>query len=166
MSRYGAHGFPGGMITGQHGSLHAIMKNDSYEITVKGETPLPEHPVGRFSPKELFDLTYNHTYPDAVNQLFLLSRSERSGDIFVSSEPGYDLRLQYESPEHMSSHGSLHREHMKVPLAMSVPFTNEKLYNYDIVPTILALCGKKTDHLMDGKRLDLPGELLPPAAHE
>jgi len=161
MTRDGTDENPGGMFVGKNGTLRAIKSNEKYDITIEGENPLPDHPIGQFTSKELFNLTYEHTYPDAVNQLFMICRSARSGDLFLSADPGYDLRLQYEHPEHKSSHGSLHREHMKVPIAVSVPFTNEKLYNYDIVPTILALCNKHTDDLLDGKQLDVPQEHLP-----
>lgn len=138
------------------GSLTATPDNGCYRVEVTGINPLPEHPIGRFTARELRDTTYDHAYPDAVNQAFLLFRSARSGDVILSSDPGYDLRLQYEDPEHKSSHGSLHRDHMHVPLAMSVPFDNDKVHNYDIVPTILKLCGKDFNGTFDGTVLDVP----------
>ena len=141
------------VFTGRNGTLRARRADSRYHVTVDGDNPLKEHPVGSFTPDQLFDLTYNQTYPDAVNQLFWLFASPRSGDIIVSSEPGYDLRLQHEFPEHHSSHGSLHREHMNVPLAFSVPFTQTKVRTFDVVPTILALCGKSPARPLDGRRL-------------
>jgi membrane protein YqaA with SNARE-associated domain len=101
----------------------------------------------------LFHRTYNDPYPDAVNQLFLLFSALRSGDIAISSEPGYDLRLQYEDPEHHGSHGSLHREHMQVPLIVSVPIEEEQVSNCDLVPTVLNLCGKTPERPTDGRIL-------------
>lgn len=143
------------VIVGKKGTLRASLSDGRYDISLDGESPLPDHPTGNFRPEELMEMTYEHIYPDAVNQAFMLFRSPRSGDILVSSDPGYDLRWQHENPEHFGSHGSLHRDHMKVPLALSVPFKNEKVYNYDIVPTILKLCGKKPDNNFDGRLLEV-----------
>jgi len=143
------------VFIGKSGSLTATRSNDSYQVAVTGRNPLKEHPEGTFGREELFHLTYDHTYPDAVNQLFMLLGSPRSGDITVVSEPSYDLRLQYEDPEHHSSHGSLHREHMRVPLALSVPFKNQHVYNYDLMPTLLALTGKQSDKPLDGRLLEI-----------
>lgn len=151
----------GVIIAGRGGELTAERNNGGFHIAVKGQSPLEKHPVGPVSGRELFHATYDSCYPDAVNQLYKLFASPRSGDLIVSSDPGYDLRYQFESPEHKSSHGSLHREHMQVPLAFSVPFANERLYNYDLVPTILALTGKRSSVPLDGEPLDVTGVALP-----
>ena len=58
-------------------------------------------------------------YPDAIAQIVQLFKSPRCGDIVISAETGYDLRKDYEYPEHKSSHGSLKREHMVVPLIIN-----------------------------------------------
>jgi len=137
------------------GYLRAVLKGDRYQITVNGDNPLDDYPIGNFTRDELFHRTFDCTYPDAVIQMFLLFSSPRSGDIVLSSEPGFDLRLQYEDPEHHGSHGSLHRDHMQVPLALSVPFQNEHVHNFDLVPTILALTGKQASKHMDGRLLEL-----------
>jgi len=151
----------GVVFAGRNGNLRAARNGTRYEIAIEGDNPLKEHPAGLFSRDELFRMTYNDTYPDAVNQLFMLLESPRSGDIILSSEPGYDLRLQHEDPEHHGSHGSLHRDHMQVPLAFSVPFADEHVYNYDLVPTILALTGKKATKPLDGRVLEIEnGNLL------
>lgn len=149
----------GGGVTviGQSGRLTARSDNGAFTITVEGDNPLGEHPVGRFSAEELFEETYYQTYPDAVNQLTMLFSSPRSGDIAVSSEPGFDLRWQHEDPEHHGSHGSLHREHMHVPLAISVPVAEEKVTTADVVPTILALTRRHPRCSMDGRRLTFTG---------
>jgi membrane protein YqaA with SNARE-associated domain len=42
---------------------------------------------------------------------------------------------------------------MHVPLAISVPITDKLVQNTDIVPTILALCGKKPTREFDGRQL-------------
>lgn len=155
------------------GLLTARRESDLVSVSISGQSPLPEHPTGKFKPRELFEMTYDHPYPDAVNQLFMLFASRRSGDIVISSDPGYDLRLQHEDPEHHGSHGSLHREHMQVPLAFSAYLANRKLYNYDIVPTILHLCGKIPKKELDGRILELErspepagaGSITEPSGH-
>jgi membrane protein YqaA with SNARE-associated domain len=143
----------GVVFVGRKGSLTARRQGGSIEIAVEGQCPLDVHPVGQLTSDELFHRTYDDTYPDAVNQLFLLFSASRSGDIAISSEPGYDLRLQYEDPEHHGSHGSLHKEHMHVPLIVSVPLEEEHVSNCDLVPTVLDLCGKKQTRTTDGRAL-------------
>lgn len=144
----------GGIVfIGPRGTLRAEENGNGYVVTTEGESPLPDHPVGQFGKQDLFEKTFHSVYPDAVNQAFMLFSSERSGDLLLSSDPSYDLRLQHEDPEHHSSHGSLHREHMHVPLALSVPVEDEYVYNYDIVPTILNLTGKNPTRPFDGRLL-------------
>jgi len=143
----------GVIFQGARGSLRAAANDGYIDIASDGVSPLGEHPLGRFTRDDLFHATYDSTYPDAVNQLLMLFSSLRSGDLAVSSEPGFDLRLQYEDPEHHSSHGSLHREHMHVPLALSVPITEQHVSNCDLVPTLLYLAGKREARPTDGRRL-------------
>ncbi len=66
--------------------------------------------------REALEITFNSEYPDALYQIHQLFRSRRAGDIVVSARVGYDLRDFWEYPEHLGSHGSLHRSHMHVPL--------------------------------------------------
>jgi len=153
----------GVIFAGPSGSLSAVERDGQVVVSAQGINPLAEHPTGSFTREELFRLTYDHTYPDAVNQLLMLFAGSRSGDIAVSSEPGYDLRLQYESPEHHGSHGSLHREHMKVPLLLSVPLVEEQVANYDLVPTVLRLCGRKPARPTDGRLLSVRDHPYDPA---
>ncbi|MBU0983489.1 MAG: alkaline phosphatase family protein, partial [candidate division Zixibacteria bacterium] len=148
-------GHDGIVFSGQAGVLRAVRDGDRYHIAVEGEDPLKGHPTGTFTRRELLEQTYDATYPDAVNQLFMLFGSERSGDIAISSEPGYDLRLQHEDPEHHGSHGSLHREHMQVPLLTNLPIADEHLHNYDLAATILAATGKQPRCQLDGRVLSL-----------
>ncbi len=55
-------------------------------------------------------------YPDSLYQISKLMRSDRSGDVVISATVGYDFRDFWEIPEHKGSHGSLHRDHMVVPI--------------------------------------------------
>jgi membrane protein YqaA with SNARE-associated domain len=155
-------GDDGIVFCGKRGLLRARRVNQQYEVSVEGVDPLGGHPLGTFSREELFDRTYDFTYPDAVNQLFMFFASRRSGDLAISAEPGYDLRLQYENPEHHSSHGSLHKQHMQVPLLFSVPIIDQHLSNCDLVPTILSLTGNTPRRPTDGRILTTDKEHPPP----
>jgi membrane protein YqaA with SNARE-associated domain len=142
-------------IAGRNGLLRAAQQNGIFNVSIEGDNPLGNHPTGQCTIDELLSETYHDTYPDAVNQINMLFTSERSGDLVISSEPTYDLRWQHEDPEHHGSHGSLHREHMHVPLAFSVPFATEHVRTTDVVPTILALTNKVATKRFDGNVLEL-----------
>jgi membrane protein YqaA with SNARE-associated domain len=143
------------VFKGRAGTLRASRRDGQYDITVTGDDPLKGHPVGKFTAEELFRQTYGAIYPDAVHQLYMLTAGSRSGDIIVNAEPGFDLRLQHEDPEHHGSHGSLHQDHMQVPLITSFPIVDQYVSNCDLVPTILSLCGKKPERPTDGRVLDV-----------
>ena len=159
-------GQDGIVFIGKEGLLAARRDGDSYEVSRQGVDPLGGHPLGRFTQGDLFWNTYDFTYPDAVNQLFLLFSSRRSGDIAVNAEPGFDLRLQYEDPEHHGSHGSLHREHMHVPLMISIPLVSRHVSNCDLVPTLLSLTGKVPQRPTDGRVLITEAEHPVPIVEE
>mgnify|MGYP000170554379 CR=1 FL=1 len=71
--------------------------------------------------KEAFDYTFESDYPDSLVQCQQLFASHRSGDIVVSAHVGYDLRDFWEIPEHKGSHGSLHKDHMHIPILTNKP---------------------------------------------
>jgi arylsulfatase A-like enzyme len=86
-----------------------------------------------------------------VAQLF---DSPRVGDFVVSATPGFDLRAgEKEKREYRSCHGSLHREHMRVPFALNVPVADRHARSVDAFPTILDLLGKETPAGIDGRSL-------------
>ncbi|MBP7548741.1 MAG: alkaline phosphatase family protein [Gemmatimonadaceae bacterium] len=63
-----------------------------------------------------YDASRGTTYPDALTQVLALAGSQRAGEIIVSAAPGWDLRSRWEPIPHRSTHGSLRREHLLVPL--------------------------------------------------
>jgi arylsulfatase A-like enzyme len=81
--------------------------------------------------------TADTEYPDGLLQLAQIFRSPRTGDVVVSAAPGYDLREQFERPEHRSSHGALHAAHMNVPLAISAPIEAGPVRTADIFSIVL-----------------------------
>jgi len=62
------------------------------------------------------EATFETDYPDSLFQIHQLFRSRRAGDIVISARVGHDLRDFWEYPEHLGSHGSLHKSHINVPL--------------------------------------------------
>jgi len=121
-----------------------------YKILSKdpfGFGPLP----ATMSFEEALEKTIDSDYPDALVQLVQIFRSERSGDIILSAKIGYDLRLKWEIPEHKSTHGSLHREHMMTPFCLSYPIGKKSLRSVDVFPTILKLLGKNIPPGIDGQ---------------
>ena len=97
--------------------------------------------------------TYNTNYPDALVQINQLFESPRTGDIIVTASPGHDLRAKHENPEHRSSHGSLIKDHMLVPIAINTDISKEFIRTVDLFPTILKLLGYELPQLLDGKSL-------------
>lgn len=71
--------------------------------------------------KEAFDYCYDTDYPDSLFQIKQLFSSQRAGDVVVSANVGYDLRDFWEIPEHLGSHGSLHKDHLYIPLLINKP---------------------------------------------
>ena len=97
--------------------------------------------------------TVGGDYPDAPLQLAQLFSSVRTGDLVVSARPGYDLRDRFEDPEHRSTHGSLHKSHMVVPLLSSHPLEARPARTVDVFPTVLSLLGEETPAAIDGRAL-------------
>ncbi|MDO8461556.1 MAG: alkaline phosphatase family protein [Deltaproteobacteria bacterium] len=114
-----------------------------------GYPALPE----MMSPREILEKTFDTDYPDAPMQLMQIFRSERTGDVILSAAKGYDLRKRYEVPEHKSSHGSLHREHMMTPFILNAPLQKKMARTVDVFPTLLKLMGREIPQEIDGESL-------------
>ncbi len=111
-----------------------------------GYGPLPE----RMSRREALERTAGTGHPDGLMQVAQAFRSPRCGDMVVSAMPGFDLRERYERPEHLSSHGALHRDHMTVPLAMSAPLHDGVMRTADVFCTVLEWLGREIPAGVDG----------------
>lgn len=104
--------------------------------------------------RESLEKTFHSDYPDALVQIDQLFSASRSGDFVVVSKKGYDLRKAYEWPEHHSSHGSLHREHMIVPLIYNQTGWKEgPVRTADLFNTILKWSNKPIPESTDGQSL-------------
>ena len=87
---------------------------------------------------DALDVTLETRFPDALEQLWHLFTSRRTGDIVVTSKPGYDLRGWREWPEHRSSHGALCTEHMRVPILSNRPLSSDgPVRTVDLFPTVI-----------------------------
>jgi type I phosphodiesterase/nucleotide pyrophosphatase len=144
------------VVKGKRGEA-SISMNGRIRYEVKGGDPfgypkLPESMTDRESLK----LTESTDYPDAPAQLLQIFRSKRAGDVILSAAKGSDLRLRYEIHEHKSSHGSLHWEHMKVPLVTNVRLPEGPVRTVDVFPTVLKLLGRPIPGAIDGQSLDIP----------
>ncbi|MFH0903457.1 MAG: alkaline phosphatase family protein [Pseudomonadota bacterium] len=114
-----------------------------------GHPPLP----ATMSYREALELTKDSTYPDGIVQIAQIFACSRAGDVIVSATPGFDLRLHGLRHPYRSAHGSLRREHMLVPLAMSHPFRTNAVRTADVFPTILGLLGERWPGNIDGNYL-------------
>ena len=104
------------------------------------------------SSRETLRETYNTPYPDGIIQLWQIFNSERTGDLVLSAENGYDLRARYEVPEHRATHGALIAEHLHIPLATNYPIAEQYIRSVDVFPTVLSLCGHNiAEHHIDGR---------------
>jgi len=107
------------------GAQEAIIKQseDKYMYeAIKGDPLGLKSCSGEWcSSNQWHGITSLSNYPDSIVQIAQIFRSNRSGDIIVTAENGYDLRT-FEVPEHRASHGSLSREHISVPVIINKKF--------------------------------------------
>ena len=121
----------------------------SYEFT--GTDPLGYGVrYNNLSSRETLRETYDSPYPDGIVQLWQIFNAERTGDLVLSAESGYDLRARYEIPRHHATHGALIAEHMHIPLATNYPIAAQRIRSVDVFPTVLSLCG----HNVSGYPID------------
>lgn len=131
-----------------------ISGNGSIRYEVKGGDPFGYGELpSTMTDRESLKLTEKTDYPDAPAQLLQIFRSARAGDVILSAAKGSDLRLRYEIHEHKSSHGSLHWEHMQVPLVTNVRLPEGPVRSVDVFPTVLKLLGREVPANIDGKSL-------------
>jgi hypothetical protein len=128
---------------------------DNYTYAFEGSDPLQLGLSGsKIHVYEALEVTANTRFPDALEQIWQLFTSRRTGDIVVTAKPGYDLRGWREWPEHRSSHGALCSEHMKVPILSSRPFpSNGPVRTVDLFPTIIESLGLAPTKSHSGRSL-------------
>lgn len=130
--------------------IREIRNGLTYRVR-EGEDPFGygDLPV-EMSQAQALSATFDTDYPDAPYQLLKVVESPRSGDVIVSARKGYDLRIRHEYPEHKASHGSLHRDHMHVPLLMNTQIPADYVRTVDLFPAMLRLTGHSVEGDIDG----------------
>jgi hypothetical protein len=103
------------------------------------------------TPREWLARSWHAALPDAAYQLLDQFRAERTGDLVVIANEGYDFRERFEIPEHRSGHGSLIRAHMHVPLWSNHPLGPVPLRTVDLFPTMLEWIGVALPQGIDGE---------------
>ncbi len=142
-------------VSGRDGDLMLDFGEPPFvNLSVQGSNPL-EFDVdgGKMSVPESLERTRHTNYPDSVMQLLQLFSSHRTGDVVVFPKEGYDLRARYEWPEHKSSHGSLAKAHMEVPVCTNLKVSASTCRTVDVFPTVLADTGRAIRGNVDGQVL-------------
>lgn len=113
--------------------------NNGYEYHPQTADPLLlGRSIEKCNHREALEASFDTTYPDSMVQIMQLMQSRRAGDLVVNARTGYDLRDFWEYPEHKGSHGSLHTEHMSVPLIYNQKnWAGHPARTADLFPTIL-----------------------------
>ncbi len=126
----------------------------SYQVTGRDPLGLKGH-ADKSSLDASLNTSFSSDYPDGPTQVAQLFRSQQVGDMVVTAKLNCDLRKNWEIPAHHASHGSLHREHMMVPLFSNARLSREgATRTVDVFPTILDLLGEPLpDHPIDGSSL-------------
>lgn len=129
-------------IWGKKGELkYQVIKGDPFGL-----------PEDLDSKNDYFDATVSSEYPDGIMQAWQIMNSPRAGDLIVTASIGWDLRDRFEIPEHFSSHGSLHREHMLVPIMCNQKIeTSVAKRTVNVFPTMLKLMGADAPKNIDGE---------------
>jgi type I phosphodiesterase/nucleotide pyrophosphatase len=107
--------------------------------------------------REWLEATWDGAFPDAAFHLLDQFRSERSGDLLVIAQEGYDLRARFEVPEHRAGHGSLIRAHMQTPVWSSQPMPKAPLRTVDLFPSMLSWLGERPANPIEGEAVWVPG---------
>lgn len=132
------------------GSAILELANDRYSHRPIDGDPLGAGEFEGLGADEVLERTAAGTYPDAPVQLAALCAAARCGDIVISAAPGWDLREKYEPLPHVSTHGSLHRDHLLVPLLLSHPVAGQPRRAVDLFPSMLRVLGASPPPGIDG----------------
>jgi len=146
----GAHGIE---VRSRRGGATISLDGDAVAYAVHAADPFgyPSLPA-RMTTTEVLERTQATDYPDGPVQLAQIFGSARAGDLVISAAPGWDL-MATEKRAFRSGHGSLHKDHMRVPFALSHRFEDRPVRSVDAFPTILELLGEAPREGIDGRSL-------------
>lgn len=139
----------GVVIASRRGRSHVLEDHDG-RITylVKGQDPFGYSQMPQVMHSEdALNFTCDSMYPDGIVQVIQIFRSQRSGDLVISAKKDTDITGAVDSP---FTHGSLHRDHIAVPLISSIPFKDKTIRTADVFTVILKLFGIEPEHELDG----------------
>ena len=136
------------VAAGADGSARAYTY--AYASIAAGDPLALGGPIGPLDVDAACDACAAGAYPDALVQIASLAGSARAGDVIVSAAPDWDLRARYEPIAHVSSHGALHAQHMRVPLLVSRPFARAPRRTVDVLPSALTALGVAVPDGLDG----------------
>ena len=142
----------------------AMLREDAGTISYR---PLVGDPLGLgddavdLDTEEALRHSIDGAHPDGALQILQSFRTPRAGDVVISAQPGYDLRERYERPEHRSSHGALHADHMLVPVACSEPLAEGPVRTADLFTSALEFLGRQPPPSDGVSRLVAPGASPP-----
>jgi hypothetical protein len=132
------------------GSARIVCASGRFSYLPADGDPLHLGEVHDQSADEILERSAAGPYPDGVVQVSALARAARSGDILLSASPGWDFREHYEPMLHVSSHGALHRDHMRVPLLLNRAAGRRPLRTVDVFPSALRVLGEALPPVLDG----------------
>jgi len=139
----------GGVIVAGNNSRAHLIEDGDGRITYIAEAG---DPFGLSSVAEVMDssdalrTTLGSKYPDGIMQVLQLFRSKRTGDLVLSADEGVSFAFG-----DGTTHGSLHADHISVPLMSSVPISSEIMRTSDAFALILDVLGIEITHAMDGR---------------
>jgi hypothetical protein len=140
-------------VRSRRGAAAITLGREKVLYDVRGNDPFGYPSLPReMTRQEALARTLDTDYPDAPVQVAQVFDSPRAGDFLVSATRGWDLRT-HERVDHRSCHGTLHREHMKVPFAISHKTADRPTRSVDVFPTILNLFKKPVPPDLDGVSL-------------
>lgn len=137
--------------TRDRGSARIVRTEGTYAYRPESGDPLGIGELRAARDQEALEATLGSDYPDAIVQIANLAGSPRAGEIIVSAARGWDFREHYEPIRHVSSHGSLHRDHMLVPLLTNRPTSRPPRRTVDVMPSALRALGLPVPGSLDGR---------------
>jgi hypothetical protein len=138
------------VLSADRGAAEVSWTANSFSYIPDTGDPLAIGAQVNLSADAAYSITRDSLYPDALVQIAFLAQSPRSGDVIASAAPGWDFRARYEPIPHVSTHGSLRREHMLVPLLTNRPPKISPRRTTDIMPSALTALGIPVPANLDG----------------
>jgi hypothetical protein len=133
------------------GTAFVSREGDTFQYERMTGDPLRLRADLRGSADEMHDASRDGDYPDAIVQILALASSARAGDLILSASPGWDFRARYEPIPHLSAHGALHRDHMRVPLLTNRAPARTPRRTTDVFASTLAALNIPAPAALDGR---------------